>query len=98
MEIFQKNKILLKNFILNQIGLELDDDMYSIDILDNGFDFDKLDIKANVKFNSVTPSYFKTTNILNADMFAEIYKRGYITFLFLFVRGCHMKLGCNKIA
>lgn len=37
------------------------------------FDFTKLDIKADVKFNSVTPTYFKKTNILNADMFAEIY-------------------------
>ena len=64
-----------KEFVdmLNDLSIVI----YDYRKIENGlvkdFDFNKLDIKANVKFNSVTPSYFKITNILNADMFAEIY-------------------------
>jgi HAD superfamily hydrolase (TIGR01549 family) len=76
-EIFKKNKILLKNFILNQIGLELDDDMYSIDILDNGFDFDKLDKSKDMKIY-VTINNLKVIIEVNKEYFKNIDKSNFI--------------------
>jgi len=76
-EIFKKNKILLRNFILNQIGLELDDDMYSIDILDNEFDFDKLDKSKDMKIY-VTINNLKVILEVNKEYFKNIDKSNFI--------------------
>ena len=84
--IFKKNESLLKNFILNQIGLELDEDMYDIDIIENELDLYKLDkglktIKIFVTINNlnvrleVNSDYFKNIDISNFIYDGEIYKK-----------------------
>lgn len=75
--IFKKNEILLKNFILNQIGLELDDDMYSIYIFDNELDFDKLDKSQDMKIY-VTINDLKVILEVNKEYFKKIDKSNFI--------------------
>ena len=76
--LFKKNLDLLKEFVLSQLGLEIENDMYTIELLDSELVKDKVN-----EYQKTVDIYVRINNIfvnieINREYFKNVEKRNFI--------------------